>query len=394
MSKTYDRVEWEFLKAAMYKMGFAGRWIQLIMMCVRTANYAILINGNTEGRIYPSRGIRQGDPISPYLFLICVEALCSLLTKADQDGSLKGVPTSRRGPRINHLFFADDSLLFSKADESHWRRLTCLLSTYEKASGQRLNREKMTIFFSINTTEEVKEKITELSRIPVMQRYDMYLGLLALVGKSRNLAFQGIKDRVWKMLQDWKLKFLSQAGKEILFKAVIQVIPIYSMSVFLLPKTLCLEINYLMQKFWWGHQANESKIHWMSWSRMGLPKNRGGMGFQDLHCFNQSLLAKQCWRLWKIEDSLIAQIMKAKYYPDCSVLDAQVGTRVSYAWRSIQSSCQLLKKGLIWRVGNGNSVKVWGSKWVPIPTTYEIQTPPRIIAPDSSVSVLIDRDQN
>jgi hypothetical protein len=109
---------------------------------------------------------------------------------------------------------------------------------------------------SRNTIEEVKEKITELFRIPVTQRYNMYLGLLALVGKSRNLAFQGIKDRVWKRLQDWKLKFLSQAGKEILFKVVIQVIPIYSMNVFLLPKTLCSEINYMMQKFWWVRQMN------------------------------------------------------------------------------------------------------------------------------------------
>jgi hypothetical protein len=110
-------------------------------------------------------------------------------------------------------------------------------------------------------------------------------------------------------------------------------------------------------------QTNELKIHWMSWSGMGLPKNHGGMAFQDLHCFNESLLTKQCWRLWKIEDSLIAQIMKAKYYPDCSVLDAQVGTRVSYAWRSIQSSCQLLKngpnlEGWEWELGEGVGLKV------------------------------------
>lgn len=127
---------------------------------------------------------------------------------------------------------------------------------------------------------------------------------------------------------------------------------------------------------------------------MGLPMNRGGMGFQDLHCFNQVLLAKQCWRLWKTEDSITTWIMKAKYYSNCSVLDAQAGLKSSYAWKGIQSLCKPVKEGLIWRVGNGEKVQVWGSKWVPSPTTYAVETPRKIIAPDSTVSELIDRDQN
>ena len=119
MSKAYDRVEWTFLEKVMKKMGFARRWIDLIMMCVRSANYAVLINGSPTGRIYPTCGIRQGDPISPYLFLLCVEALSALLTRVDHKGLLRGVPTSKRGPRLNHFFFANDSLLFCRADINH-----------------------------------------------------------------------------------------------------------------------------------------------------------------------------------------------------------------------------------------------------------------------------------
>jgi hypothetical protein len=315
MSKAYDRVEWGFLEMVMEQMGFNGRWISLIMMCVKSVRYSILVNGNPCGLITPSKGIRQGDPISPYLFLICAEALSAMLSQANRDERLTGAPTSRRGPALSHLFFADDSLLFCRANLSQWNHLTSILQTYEEASGQKMNTNKTAIFFSRNTSSDDKEHIQRVAGIPTNQRYDTYLGLPALVGRSRTSAFKCIKERVWKRLQDWKLKFLSQAGKETLLKAVIQAIPTYCMGVFKLPKALCKEINSLMMKFFWGHQENDKQIHWMSWSQMGFSKNNGGMGFRDFVCFNKALLAKQIWRLWKTPDSLLARIMKAKYYP-------------------------------------------------------------------------------
>jgi hypothetical protein len=167
------------------------------------------------------------------------------------------------------------------------------------------------------------------------------------VGKSRTTAFRGIIDRVRKRLFDWKLKFLSQAGKEILIKAVIQAIPAYCMSLFLIPKALCLEINSQIRKFWWSQPGKEAGVCWMSWDRMSCSKAMGGMGFRDFKCFNKALLAKQNWRLWKNPDSLVAQLMKAKYYPGKTLLEAKLGRRPSFAWRSIHGSCDLLKKGLI-----------------------------------------------
>jgi hypothetical protein len=222
---------------------------------------------------------------------------------------------------------------------------------YERASGQLLNREKTSIFFSRNTCEEVKEVILRIAGIPATQRYDKYLGLSALVGKSRIREFQSIKERVSKRVNDWKTIFLSQVGKEILLKVVVQAIPTYSMSIFLLPKELCKEINSIMQRFWWGHKENKNKIHWMSWEKLGRPKTQRGMGFRDLTSFNKALLAKQGWRLIQYPDNLVSKNFKAKYYPNNNFLEAKIGNKPSLAWRSIFSTISLLEEGLMWRIG-------------------------------------------
>ena len=149
---------------------------------------------------------------------------------------------------------------------------------------------------------------------------------------------------------------MSQAGKEILLKVVIQAIPTYSMNIFQMPKALCSKINSLMQKFWWSHQRKNSSIPWMSWSRMGVAKVKGGTGFRDFHCFNKALLAKQLWRLWHNPNSLIGGIMKAKYFPKGTVVDANLGSKPLFAWRSISSSKDLITKGLARRIGNEDKV--------------------------------------
>jgi hypothetical protein len=112
MSKAYDQIEWSFLEAVLGRMGFANRWIQLLMTCVRIVTYSILINGQPQGHIVPTRGLRQGDPLSPYFFIICAEALSSLLQYGGRQGSITGVPISRRGTRINHLFLQMTTFCF------------------------------------------------------------------------------------------------------------------------------------------------------------------------------------------------------------------------------------------------------------------------------------------
>ena len=135
MSKAYDKVEWGFLKKVMEKMGFGEKWVKLVMECISTISYSILVNEEPKGDIKPSRGIRQDDPLSPYLFLLCSEGLNKLIQAAARADEIRGFSLCRNGPRISHLFFADDTLLFCRAVMSDLVKIQEILTLYEKASG-------------------------------------------------------------------------------------------------------------------------------------------------------------------------------------------------------------------------------------------------------------------
>ena len=142
ISKAYVRVGWGFLRQIMLKMGFDPRWVHLAMETITIDSYAVLINGESWGFITPWRGIKQGDPLSPYLFLLCVEGLSAMLRKAKESHQLRGIKSSQQGVCISHLLFADDNLLFCQAIVGECQWLLDLLETYEAASGQAINRKK------------------------------------------------------------------------------------------------------------------------------------------------------------------------------------------------------------------------------------------------------------
>ena len=359
------------------------------MECISTVSYSILVNGEPSSLIVPSRGIRQGDPLSPYLFILCTEGLHGLLAKATEDGVIRGVSICKKGPRLTHLFFADDSIVFCRATIAECHMIQKLLSCYERASGQMLNRCKTGLFFSKSTASEIQNQIKDSLGVQDIKHYEKYLGLPALVGKSKRASLNFIKERVWAKLQGWKEQLLSQAGREILLKAVVQAIPTFAMSCFKLPISLCNDIEALIRKFWWGHRGNQRKIHWTSWNSLCKPKCMGGLGFKDLQLFNDSMLAKQVWRLLGNKDSLFHRFFKAKFFPKGSILDAKVGSG-SFAWRSILKGRDVIKKGLRWRVGNGSEIGIYQDNWLPDPHLNRVLSSPEFLGMDAKVAVLID----
>lgn len=319
MSKAYDRVEWSFLRAMMIKMGFCDVWVNLIMQCVSTVSYKVKVNGSLSDSFAPERGLRACDKgiLYPLTFFSYVRRLYSaLLNKAERDGLITGVKVCHRAPSVSHLLYADDSLILIRANQENAAHLQSILQLYESVSGQTINKEKSAILFSSNTRDCRRAEVKLAIQISKETMNDRYLGLPVHVGVSRSATFKYLKDRIFHKIQGWKEKMLSRAGKEILIKAVAQAIPTFAMGCFDLTKTLCDQISSMICKFWWSQQDNEHKMHWLSWEKLTKTKSEGGLGFRDIHGFNMAMLAKQGWRLLMNPESLCAQILRAKYYPD------------------------------------------------------------------------------
>ena len=176
-------------------------------------------------------------------------------------GHIKGISICRNGPRLTHLLFVDDSLIFCRAKESECQKLLEVLATYESASGQQINRDNTTLFFSKSTSQDMQNTIKTALGVQVVQQYEKYLGLPSFIGRKKKDSFDNIKQRVWEKLQGWEGKLLYQAGKEILIKAVAQALPTYAMSCFKLPIGLCHDIDALVQKKFWGQRGEGRKVH-------------------------------------------------------------------------------------------------------------------------------------
>jgi len=155
-------------------------------------------------------------------------------------------------------------------------------------------------------------------------------------------------DKVQGKTKGWKEKLLSMGGKEILIKYIAQVVPVFAMMVFKIPKNICKGIFDAISQFWWGDDEDHKRIHWKAWWKLCIPKNMGGMGFRDIEAFNKALLAKQVWRLLLEPNSLCARALRARYYLDGKPLNARLKSGSLYTWQSILAGLDCYRRGYIW----------------------------------------------
>jgi len=214
LSKAFDRVEWTFLNKAMKTLGFSDVWCAMIMECVTSVQHQVLINGAPYGDIRPTRGIRQGDPLSPYLFVICTEMLVQKLKSAESRGEITGLKVARSAPAISHLFYADDSMFYCKQSDEEITRLSAILQEYSMASGQRINYQKSSLYFGKNIPSDTREEIKLKLGMAQEGGEGIYLGLPESFGGSKVSILSYLKERMEQRIGGWQNKFLSQAVRK------------------------------------------------------------------------------------------------------------------------------------------------------------------------------------
>lgn len=290
-----------------------------------------------------------------------------MLSDYQKKGIIHGVSIATNAPPITHLLFADDSLLFCKANKIEAKAIKDILEAYQRAQCQKVNLDKSEIVFSTGCSDQAKQEVQSQLPLSVSDSITKYLGMPTQLGRSKMLDFNFILDRIRKKLMGWKEKYLSYSGRRTLINIVIQAIPMYTMSCFLLPRGLCEKIEQAICQFWWESKAGQHKIHWVNKDKIHKNKVDGGLGFREL--------TKQVWRLHLHPHTLQAKCLKAGYYPDKDdVLRASVGYNSIYSWRSIQSAINNINKGSCWRAGNGESIMIWEDSWLPHQNGFKILT--------------------
>ncbi|KAK5802173.1 hypothetical protein PVK06_029756 [Gossypium arboreum] len=211
------------------------------MRCVCSVSYSVSFNGSNGEWFLPSRGLRQGDPLSPYLFLIFSEGFSILIREAKHKGLMRGASIGKKRLSINHLFFADDCILFRDASCEGAYAVRDVIHEYEMISGQRVNFDKSFIYFGANVDSTIKGNIINL------------LGVRLAASPEKNLGLP-------MMVEGWSLRYLSIGGNEVFIKSVLQAISLYVMKCFLMPKSLCRKLEGIMNKFWWTNNKSAKDL--------------------------------------------------------------------------------------------------------------------------------------
>jgi len=339
------------------------RWIKF---CISTVKYSILINGSPTGFFSSQRGLRQGDPLSPFLFIIAMEGLNDMLKIAQEKLWLRGFRVSNRvgcDIEIIHLQYADDTLVFCDANRNQLMVLRVIFVLFEAISGLHINWEK-SFLYPVNEVTNLTSLAGTLGgrtgELPTV-----YLGMpLGAESKSSGI-WNEVVEKCERRLVNWKSQYLSLGGRLTLINSVLDSMPTYMMSIFPIPDGVINRLDAIRRNFLWEGNSDTRKFHLVKWDKLIGSKQKGGLGVRNLKIQNQSLMMKWLWRLASSEQALWKELIKQKYEMEdhwsTKMVTSTYGTSI---WRAIRNFWPKLRENCSIRIGNGMKVSFWEDSWL------------------------------
>eukprot|EP00253_Pinus_taeda_P027885 PITA_27885 len=295
LSKAYDRLSWNYLGKVLESFGFSRRWIDWIHSLISSPIFSILVNGTPSKTFTASRGIRQGDPLSPFLFILAAEGLGRFIKKEREANRIKGLKLWGNNLPLTHQQFVDDIMLFGEPTVKEVKHLRRILDLFAEASGLEINRDKSCVFI-FNTVDQVKAHLIRLLGFRRGELPTKYLGNILDFTSKKMKNWQGVLDKLSNKVANWAFRTLNIAGRIVLAKSVLQAIPVYPLSIMAAPLGICTRIREVIRNFIWRGADQKKKWALASWSQLTERKEKGGLGLRDPEILNKVLGAKLWWR--------------------------------------------------------------------------------------------------
>ncbi|XP_075083560.1 uncharacterized protein LOC142167295 [Nicotiana tabacum] len=360
------------------------RFISWVFGIISNNWYSVLINGKPHGFFKSTRGVKQGDPLSPALFILAAEAISRGLNALHLNLYFCGFDLPKWSPKINHLAYADDTIIFSSSCAISLRLIMEVLKDYEAASGQLINKTKSVVYIHHLTNEEVGRKVERVTGITRQNFPFTYLGCPIFYARRNMKFYQGLMNKVLNKMQSWKGKLLSIGGRAVLISHVLQSMPIHLLSAVNAPAFVINKLHKLMAGVFWSNSIEGGSRHWDSWDTLCFPQEEGGIGFRSLHDVSKLLFYKLWWN-FRTKPSLWSSFMSQKYYKKMNSIVVPWRKNGSHVWRKMIECRDHIEHQIAWQPKMGSSL-FWFENWTRLGGLYFI-TPPDFFCDESVQNV-------
>ncbi|VFQ63940.1 unnamed protein product [Cuscuta campestris] len=356
ITKAFDTISWDYISQCLLRFGFNQNFTTLVMNSIQHGVISTLVNGSPSKPFNPRRGVRQGDPLSLYIFIIAMEGLTRSLNKLVSTGHLKGFNTGRI-QTVNHLSYADDVLIFTNGSLHNLKKLKTFLNSFEESTGLHLNLTKSQIILpkpSSNHAKRQKDCLgMKVASLPVT-----YLGTPIYKGINRLKHCQDLLHKIDNKLSSWKMHTLSQAGRLTLIKYVLSTLPLHTMSSSKLPEGVLTLIECKLCHFFWAKTDDNVNHAWISWKKICMPTTEGGLGIPNLHTLQQSLGCK-LWSKYHFTFSPWVTFLKQSYHRTgnftTTLIDSPIWKRICQANDFCVANSTINNGCLEWDIGDNVS---------------------------------------